>query len=49
MLVGYHGAALGLVFWLPRGAAMLEIDPKGLVARVTLSRVTLYAAKVWCV
>ena len=40
MLVGYHGAALDLVFWLPRGAAMLEIYPKG------STHTPLYAAKV---
>ena len=42
MLVGYHGAALDLVFWLARGGTMLEIYPKG------STHTPLYAAKVGC-
>ena len=40
MLVGYHGAALDLVFWLARGGTLLEIYPKG------STHTPLYAAKV---
>ena len=40
MLVGYHGAALDLGFWLARGGTMLEIYPKG------STHTPLYAAKV---